>query len=142
MRHTRQHHRKLVAEISVTPMLDLVFILLFAFMVALPLVSNSDALLRPAAARLESAAPAPENVLTLRVSGPDTLVADSSPAEPLTLAAAEARLREEWLPARPGLGVRVEIAPDQPVSTLAEVMAMLTRAGVQRTAFQVEEEAR
>lgn len=138
MRLTRQHHRKLVAEISVTPMLDLVFILLFAFMAALPLVSRSGALLDPRApaAALPAIATEPAEIAHLKIHDSGKLTLDG---ELLTLDAAEERLRADRLAANPQLGVRVEIPPGQPVSKLSEVMAALARAGVRRTAFQTAE---
>ncbi len=134
MRMTRQHHRKLIAEISITPLLDLVFILLFAFMVALPLVSQSDVLLAAKQPAAPAASEPPAQVLTLRAEAAGSVTLEG---EALTLTAAEEQLRTRWLSASPEFGVRVEIAPTQPVSTLADVMAMLGRAGVRRTAFEV-----
>ena len=135
MRRSRPPSRQLLAEISATPLLDLVFILLFAFMVALPLVSRSDALLQPAEAPQRLSQQTPDRVLVLQASGPDQLVHEGTP---LTAIEVEQRLQTEWLPADPDLGVRIEIAPDQPVATLTQVMALLARAGVQRASVRAE----
>ncbi len=138
MRLSRRHRRQLVAEISVTPLLDLVFILLFAFMVALPLVSRSDALLGgqpPSSSSSSAIAAEPQEIVSLRIHHSGELDLEG---EFLSLEALEARLRTDWLVSNPDLGVRVEVPPEQPVSKLAEVMTMLARAGVRRASFKAD----
>lgn len=130
MRIARPHHRKLLAEISVTPLLDLVFILLFAFMVALPLVSRSDALMGAVPEAGTTTARPPAQVVTLRVLSSGGLALED---EVLSTGEVEQRLQAGLLPSQPDLGVRVEIAGDMPVSALTEVMVLLAGAGVRRT---------
>lgn len=136
MRRSRPPSRPLLAEISATPLLDLVFILLFAFMVALPLVTRSDALLSSNSEDTRSVSrQPPHRIVVLQARGPDQLFHEGAP---LTPAEVEQRLQNDWLPADPGLGVRIEIAPDQPVAALTEVMALLARVGVQRVSVRAE----
>ncbi len=135
MRRSRQHHRQLLAEISATPLLDLVFILLFAFMVALPMVSRSDALLRATDDETSALSrQTPASIITLQVRAPDELIHEGAA---LTAAEVEQRLQRDWLPAQPDLGVRIEIAPEQPVTALTEVMTLLSRSGVRRTSVRI-----
>lgn len=134
-----QHHGQLkwITEISVTPLLDLVFILLFAFMVALPLVSRTDSLLtaqaavRPATSALP--APTPDNTLTLTLTLTGSFYSQGI-EYPLT------ELHPQLLEAvrnRPALGVILETPPELPVTRLLEPMATLQKAGVQSTAIRL-----
>lgn len=136
MRQGRHHGQlKWVTEISVTPLMDLVFILLFAFMVALPLVSRTDSLLtapvRPATSA--SAAPAPLDTRTLALP----------PAGPMLWEGAEVSAEEleprliEALKQQPSLGVILEMPSDLPVSRLLAPMTLLQKTGVQSTAIRL-----
>jgi biopolymer transport protein ExbD len=134
-----QHHGQLkwITEISVTPLLDLVFILLFAFMVALPLVSRTDSLLtaqapvRPATSALP--APTPDNILTLTLTLTGSFYSQGI-EYPLT------ELQPQLFEAvrnRPALGVILEMPPELPVTRLLEPMSTLQKAGVQSTAIRL-----
>jgi biopolymer transport protein TolR len=135
MRHARRHTQlKWITEVSVTPLLDLVFILLFAFMVALPLVSRSDHLLDSSPPLPQSLSPAaPADVLTLSLLSTGSILWDKDELQP---AALESRLLTA-LESRPGLGVILEMAPDLPVSRLSSVMGTLNSAGVRSTAIRL-----
>lgn len=134
-----QHHGQLkwITEISVTPLMDLVFILLFAFMVALPLVSRTDRLLtaptpvRPATSALT--APTPDHTLTLTLSLTGSFFSDG-------IEYSMEKLQPQLLEAvrnRPTLGVILEMPPELPVTQLLEPMAVLQKAGVQSTAIRL-----
>jgi biopolymer transport protein ExbD len=134
MRNSRRHGQlKWITEISVTPLLDLVFILLFAFMVALPLVSRTDSLLSPPSANSAALVPSPNDTITLSLLPSDSLIWDGAEVPLSTL---ETRLIET-LRTRPGLGVILEMPPDLPVSRLVSPMASLQKAGIQSTAIRL-----
>ena len=136
-RPRRHTHLRWLTEISVTPLLDLVFILLFAFMVALPVVSRSDALF-PSASKVANPAAAPDTppetaILNLNRGG--SLLWQGQPMDwpaiPALIATALKR--------QPELGVLVIVPPDQTVSNLAKVMSLLATTGVRHTAIEVAE---
>lgn len=134
MRHARRHHQlKWVTDISVTPLLDLVFILLFAFMVALPLVSQKDSLLTSPSTNSTTPSPAPQDTITLTLLPSNAISWDGAD---FTVAQLEARMLET-LRTRPTLGVILEMPPDLPVSLLVSPMNALRNAGVQSTAIRL-----
>ena len=63
MKRSRTHQLRLATEISITPLLDLAFILLFAFIVAAPLIADKDLLSLP----VGTASPATESPETITV---------------------------------------------------------------------------
>lgn len=134
MRYMRNHNQlKWFTEISVTPLLDLVFILLFAFMVALPLVSQTDSLLTPSPIRSAAPAQTPKETITLSLLSPDSIRWNGSEMPEISL---ETRLAES-LRNQPNLGVIIEVSPDLPVSRLVSPMAILQKTGVQSTAIRL-----
>jgi biopolymer transport protein ExbD len=134
MRHSRRHGQlKLITEISITPLLDLVFILLFAFMVALPLVSQSDALLQPASTVSGSMKQPPIKSTTVIVNGPDSLLWNGQSVTPAQL---ESSLRDE-IRLQADLGVILQVEQQLPIASLVGAMTTLQKAGVQRTAIRL-----
>jgi biopolymer transport protein TolR len=125
------HHRhqlRLIHEISITPLLDVVLVLLFVFMLAAPLLHDARALQLPFAGGAAVGA-APKDVITLSVDASQTIRL-SGRAVPMSALGGEltAIVRE-----RPGLGVLVQIHRDLPVQMLVNLMAVLKEAGVQKT---------
>lgn len=139
-RPRRHHHLRWLTEISVTPLLDLVFILLFAFMVALPLVSRSDALFPPSENRMSASATsaAPTDIATLTMDRQENLSwqGQSTGWSEIPDLIASALQRQ------PQLGVLVMVPSDQTVASLAKVMSVLSKAGVRHTAIEVTESKR
>jgi biopolymer transport protein ExbD len=134
MRHARNHNQlKWFTEISVTPLLDLVFILLFAFMVALPLVSQTDSLLTSTPANSAAPAPTPGETITLSLLPSDSVLWNGAEMPVINL---ETRLTDSLL-SQPNLGVIIEMSPDLPVSRLVSPMAILQKTGVQSTAIRL-----
>ena len=134
MRHARNHNQlKWFTEISVTPLLDLVFILLFAFMVALPLVSQTDALLNSTPANSAAPAPTPSETITLSLLPSDSVLWNGAEMPLISL---ETRLTDSLL-TQPKLGVIIEMSPDLPGSRLVSPMAILQKTGVQSTAIRL-----
>lgn len=134
MRHARHHNQlKWFTEISVTPLLDLVFILLFAFMVALPLVSQTDALLTSPSANSAAPTPTPSETITLSLLPSDAILWNGAEMPVISL---ETRLTDSLL-TQPNLGVIIEMTPDLPVSRLVSPMAILQKTGVQSTAIRL-----
>lgn len=134
-RHSNRHQLRLITEISITPMLDLVLVLLFVFLLAAPLLKADKVMPKT------TAAPAPAPVATVV----------TPPAEKMTLAVNRdlsvtlngAMLARTDLPVslkhlsitHPGLGIEVRIHRDLPVQHLVETMQMLDKAGIRKTAL-------
>ncbi|MCB1210098.1 MAG: biopolymer transporter ExbD [Verrucomicrobiales bacterium] len=123
---------RLVTEISVTPMLDLVFVLLFVFMVAAPLIKPETALDLPAA---KSARPTPsrQTELTVRPDGQVSLGGSNLRRE--DLAGALGKLVAD----SPDVGILVRIGRNLSVQRLVEIMDLMHETGIIHTAVQTTE---
>lgn len=131
----RSGQLQLVTEISTTSLLDLVFLLLFSFMVAVPLMRwhahQADSFVPESGA---TSNPVEVQTLTVRTDG----MLDWQ-GTILTMDELEARAKNE-LSRQPSLGVVVRIGSGQPVSALIGPMQALLRAGVRNTSVDVVEE--
>jgi biopolymer transport protein ExbD len=128
-RWSSRHQLRLITEISVTPLLDLVFVLLFVFMLAAPLMRN-DTMLLPASRAADEPGAEPADVARLCMDAQRFVTLESEPVVEGSLPAALAGLRSR----RPEVAVRVEMHRDLPVQVLVDIMDDLREAGIQRTA--------
>ena len=126
----RPHERqlRLITEISVTPLLDLVFVLLLSFMITAPLLKNEVSLLLPVSMTTARDAP-PKRVITLTVNQRQSLVLDGQPVARTELISALKKISHE----NPDSAVMVQIHRDLPVQSLVEIMDELNSAGIQKT---------
>lgn len=132
-RASNRHQLRLITQISVTPLLDLVLILLFVFVMTAPLLKKDAALAAPV--------PSPSEAPTLTV----TLALDIGGAVKLEGAAAIPSVQlpatlKKLVAEKPDAGVIVQTPPDLPVHKLVEVMTMLKEAGVKHTAVSATPE--
>lgn len=136
MRYPRRASKlKLITEISITPLMDLVFILLFAFMVAMPLVTQYDFSRQSdtAATKQATSAPNPDETFTLTITEDGTYrwAGKSITFESLPT------LIEQELKGQPQLGVIIQMAPTRNAQDLVNLMNLLDKIGVTRTAIQL-----
>ena len=118
-----------LAELNVTPLLDLAFVLLIIFMITTPLMENSTDLVLPSG---EARQPANmEGVRTVSIRADQSLLLDS---EPVTADALAAKLAAQ-LASQPDLGVLIRPHRELPVQKFSEVLDAVKRAGVKRIGF-------
>jgi biopolymer transport protein TolR len=127
-RRSPERHLRLITEISVTPLLDLVFVLLLIFMITAPLLKNESSLLLPVSSTTVREAP-PKRAITLAVDEAQSVMLDGHPLARAELSGALAKIAAE----SPDTAVMVQIHRDLPVQSLVEIMDELNSAGVKKT---------
>jgi biopolymer transport protein ExbD len=125
-RASQRHQLRLISEISVTPLLNLVLVLLLVFLLAVPLLKKEAALTLP---------DAPPVTATLAMA-PDQSIKLNDAAVPHEALLAELK---KLIASQPDTGVIVQLDGRLPVQNLVEVMAVLKAAGVRRTAVAAAE---
>jgi biopolymer transport protein ExbD len=129
MRRTLQKHQlRLVSEISVTPLLDLVLVLLLVFMITAPLLQKSGQLELPSAAAAEPTPPS--QVVKLSIDAQRTLQLDQRILTQDQLQGALEALVQQ----QSSLGVLIYAHRDLPVQVLVDIMDILHRSGVKKSA--------
>ena len=108
-----------MSEINVTPLVDVMLVLLTIFMVTAPFILQSVAALKPA----------PAMVVSVQPDGKAFLGRDG-----IELPALEARLKAE-LQKAPELTVQLRADAGVPYGRITEVMAAVSRAGVAKLSF-------
>jgi biopolymer transport protein ExbD len=116
-----------MAEINLFPYMDLVFMLLFVFLLVVPLLKTET----PAAPSM-SASAVPIDYVILEVGSGDGLILNGKSVFSSDLNAAVTDL----LATRPAVGVMIKLAGNQPVQRVVELTAALREAGIQKTAVQ------
>jgi biopolymer transport protein TolR len=122
-----------MSEINMTPLIDVMLVLLVIFMISAPLMAGSLKLDLPkAAATTRSAAAAPPLALALNAQGQLFLA-----EEPVSLAQLQARAQAAAR-AEPGTEVLLRADQSVPYGRVAELIALLQGAGLSRIGFVTE----
>lgn len=132
-RISNRHLPRLVAEISITPMLDLLLVLLLAVVVLVPVLQDRPSLILGENAK--SAIVKPRRVIELLVKADLELSLDGKTLE-------HAKLIPELqkrVNAEPELGVLIRIRPTLLAPRLLELMEALRSAGVKHTTISSTE---
>jgi len=116
-----------IAEINFVPYMDLVFVLLFVFVLVVPLL-KTESLQVP----VNDASSAPADYVVLEASSSDRLILNG---RGIFVSELEQAVKD-LLATRPGAGVMIKLAGNQPVQRVVELVAVLREAGVQKTAVQ------
>lgn len=124
-RYTSKRSFGTLAELNITPLLDLAFVLLIIFMITTPLIENRMDLIVPSSTTA-SAQVEPDTVLTVEVARSGSM---SLEGEMLTADSMEARLAERLLE-DPRLAVIVRPDRELPVQQFIDVMDILKRVGI------------
>lgn len=136
-RHSNRHQLRLITEISLTPLLDLVLVLLFVFMLAVPLLKTGQGKPAVPAATTPASVTAPTEKMTLLVNGDQSVTLNGAMLARTDLPASLKQLAQS----RPGLGIEVRIHRDLPVHQLVETIHMLETAGIRKTAVTTHADA-
>jgi biopolymer transport protein TolR len=121
-----------MSEINVTPLVDVMLVLLVIFIITAPLVGGALRLDLPVSE--SSSAPAPTNSLSLSVDPQGLVFLDD---KPVALEALPAVLAMQ---ASIDASVEVQLRADQsvPYGRVAEVMGLLQKAGLTKVALAVQ----
>lgn len=124
-RYTSRRSLSTLAELNITPLLDLAFVLLIIFMITTPLTENRLDLVVPSSATAQAAAD-PSAVLTIEVTRTGELRMEGNSYLPDGL--------ESLLAARkaadPKMSVVVRPDKELPVQRFIDVMDILKRVGI------------
>lgn len=126
--------RAAMAEINVTPLVDVMLVLLVIFIITAPVISHSVDLDLPQATA-EPVDERPDSV-TLSLDGAGDLYWNN---EPVALEQLPTRLRDA-LDAQPDIAIYLRADRDTRYERLARVMAEVRQSGVSRMAFVSEPE--
>jgi len=129
-RISNQRQLRLINEISITPFLDVVLVLLFVFVLAAPLIKTNPAWLPAAPSAAPSTATAPSEKNTLLVNRDLSVTLNGAM---LARAALPFSLKQIATHTT-GAGVEVRMHRDLSVQQLVEIMGVLEAAGIQKTA--------
>ena len=124
-----------LAEINVTPLLDLAFVLLIIFMITTPLLENSMDLIVPTSQAADGAVD-PAKVLTVSIDRDDVIKLEE---ETVTLGSLEEQLAE-LRQSEPQTAVVVRAHRDLPVQRFINVMDVIARAGVTKVGVMTRPE--
>lgn len=118
-----------MSEINVTPLVDVMLVLLTIFMVTAPFILQSVKVKLPETSAVATLTPAPALVVSVQPDGTAYLGRDG-----IDLPALEARLKSE-LEKSADLTVQLRADAGVPYGRITEVMAAVSRAGVAKLSF-------
>lgn len=127
MRHETEF--RAMSEINVTPLVDVMLVLLTIFMVTAPILLQSVKVKLPETAPVATLKPTTALVVTVQPDGTVNLGRDS-----IELATLESRLKAETIKT-PDLTVQLRADSVVPYGRITEVMAAVSRAGVVKLSF-------
>ncbi len=128
MRRLAQHPQlRLITEISIAPLITVVLVLLFAFMLVGPLLREGGTASPAIAADKKN--DAPKTIAHLVLGKNKTISLEGREVAVVDL---KDRL-EHLVKEQPGVGVLVQMDHDLPVQVLVDVMDVLRQAGVEKT---------
>ena len=124
-RYSQKQSHVTLAELNVTPLLDLAFVLLVIFMITTPLMDNSINLTVPSSTAAANAVN-PDSVETISIDRDGVMKLDNRPLGFDELGPALADLKQQ----KPDLAVIVRSDKDLPVQKLVDVMDVLQKTGI------------
>ena len=118
-----------MSEINVTPLVDVMLVLLTIFMVTAPFLLQSVKVKLPQTAPVATLKSEPALVVTVQLDGKTSLG-----KEPVDLTTLEARLKGAY-DKSPELSVQLRADTGVPYGRITEVMAAVSRAGIAKLTF-------
>jgi biopolymer transport protein ExbD len=118
-----------ISEMNITPLVDVMLVLLIIFMVATPMLTRTLTLDLPSFA--PEPPPPPTEPIALQIRADGTLSWDGIP---MPMVAIDAAMRTEAGREAPAV-LQIEADPDAAYERVAEVMARARRAGLERIAL-------
>lgn len=118
-----------MSEINVTPLVDVMLVLLTIFMITAPFILQSVKVKLPETAPVAALKPVQAIVVSVQPDGKAFLGRDG-----IELPALEARLKAE-LAKTPELSVQLRADAGVPYGRITEVMAAVSRAGIAKLSF-------
>jgi biopolymer transport protein ExbD len=125
---TQNDGADVVSEINITPLVDVMLVLLVAFIVTAPLMSNAVKVNLPKTASTQ--APDNRKPVNVTVDAKSVYYLDK---KPVTLEALEAELKA-LQSANPDLSLHLQGDEEAPYKSVAKAMATIERAGVTKVA--------
>lgn len=124
-RYSSKNGLHTLTELNITPMLDLVFVLLIIFMITTPLIENSMDLVVPKSSTAAGAAN-PAQTFNISIDKNNVLKVDNTVVTPADLEARLASLKAE----KPDTAVVVRPHFELPIQKFISVMDILQRVGI------------
>ena len=125
-----KNDQQTMSEINVTPLVDVMLVLLVVFIVTAPLLTQSVGVNLP---KTVAAAPAPQNPVTMvSIDTTGTIYLDKETMDTATLG----QKLSERLAQNPELTVQFEVDEKIPYGKAAEVLAIAQHAGITRISLQ------
>ncbi len=129
-RRSSRYNTSTLAELNVTPLLDLAFVLLIIFMITAPLLAERADLILPTT-RARRDAVDPSRVVTVAIDRQSQLELNGQPVDASALSAELARLNSE----QPGASVVLAADHQLTVRQVSAVMDLLKNAGITDVGF-------
>ena len=126
-RHSSKNGLHTLTELNITPMLDLVFVLLIIFMITTPLIENSMDLVVPKSSTAAGASN-PSETFNISIDKNNELKINNDLITPEDLEARLAALRQE----KPDTAVVVRPHFELPIQKFIAVMDILQRVGINK----------
>lgn len=135
-RFSQRHNLSTLAELNVTPLLDLAFVLLIIFMITTPLMEKSSSLVLPSSVAAQNAV-APNKVQMITIDR-NSIVKWNDEAMPVgELSSRLAALRQS----EGEIAVMIRADKDLPVQKLVDLMDSIKQAGVTKIGVVTRSEA-
>jgi len=135
-RYTQKNSHGTLAELNVTPLLDLAFVLLVIFMITTPLMDNSINLTVPSSTAAANAVN-PDSVETIAIDRDGVMKLDNRPLGFDELGPALVDLKQQ----KPDLAVIVRSDKELPVQKLVDVMDVLQKTGIAKVGVATQKPA-
>ena len=135
MRRSARHHGTVLAELNITPLLDLVFVLLIIFMITTPLLENSMDLVVPSS-EAASKEVDPRKVTIVSIDRNEVLKLNEVPMTESELGQRLTALRRE----DPQAAVVVRPHRELSVQKFVSIMDVIQKAGVMKVGVMTRPE--